>query len=655
MRAMAELMTPGMNAALVQVLANQTILVTQQGTRAFVVTDATTLRPERLNLPCLPDGAPAPLVDALQGYIDHEVGHLLFTDWSICVDANREGLAELHNIVEDPFVERAMCTRFPGSAWNLGQLHSTFVSEITPTLLREAGQDARRTFGVLLVPATRAFAGQAPFKAFMNAGRYWSLPLMACFVTALGPAAIARMPHLASSAECLAMARLYKEAIGAACGSGSTNGATRGEAARAKADGAVGMPAQSQFPDAKEGGGASHDTATEEPVAPDRVADGGLEATRGDAGEALVATTGDPGSVASTGAEASGRARQGSMAGPDGYLQGDGGDNGAESSAWLDHDGFADALKRAISAQAEDTVRAAPYRILTRDFDVIAPLAVPVDYDGGWLQALDDAVSSTTGVMQRHIQRMMAARTQVSYTSGHRSGRLDASALHRAAVGDDRMFRRRQVALGQDTALSMLVDNSGSMAGADMTLATASAYSLSQCLERVGIPFECLGFTTGCEPEPAMAGAAPGQTPDLTIAYSRTAPLFLPIYKTFAERLTPDVKRRFATAAARQDFLMSNVDGESVAIAAARLGRRREGRRILMVLSDGRPAGGREADLEAHLRETIAAVMRAGMEIVAIGIGDDAVARFYPRFVVIQTIGDLPDVVMGQLRRILTI
>ncbi len=53
----------------------------------------------------------------------------------------------------------------------------------------------------------------------------------------------------------------------------------------------------------------------------------------------------------------------------------------------------------------------------------------------------------------------------------------------------------------------------------------------------------------------------------------------MPVYKGFDERLTSEVKRRFA-AAPNQDFMGSNVDGESVEMAAWRLLRRKETRKV---------------------------------------------------------------------------
>ena len=54
----------------------------------------------------IPDTATPGFLAAIQGFIDHEVGHILFTDWSVQKTIGKD--AKLHscwNIIEDPFIE----------------------------------------------------------------------------------------------------------------------------------------------------------------------------------------------------------------------------------------------------------------------------------------------------------------------------------------------------------------------------------------------------------------------------------------------------------------------------------------------------------------------------------------------------------------------
>src|SRR5881394_912030 len=93
---------------IVEMLALRQIRVTQEGVRAYVVHDTRTNRPVRVNIPFLPDDASDQLIEATQGFLDHEVGHLLFSDLptltEVALKGEREknpGYKSLVNIIED--------------------------------------------------------------------------------------------------------------------------------------------------------------------------------------------------------------------------------------------------------------------------------------------------------------------------------------------------------------------------------------------------------------------------------------------------------------------------------------------------------------------------------------------------------------------------
>jgi cobalamin biosynthesis protein CobT len=307
-----------------------------------------------------------------------------------------------------------------------------------------------------------------------------------------------------------------------------------------------------------------------------------------------------------------------------------------------------------IGDEARDMTATAPYRIYTKDFDVIEPFPTDMaNYRDEWVTQLDDRTRQSVGMMQKEIQRMMAARSQSVKVPGFRSGRLHTAGLHRLAAGDDRVFRRLHVNESKDIAVGLLIDNSGSMEGIKVQTAMEAGYALSSTLERVGIQHEVLGFTTKWHPwgkeiqEAREAANASG------IPYSRYEPIYMPVYKGFDERLTFEVKRRFA-AAPHQDLMGSNVDGESVEYAAYRLLRRKETRKVLLVLSDGNPiADGDVKGLRRHLKETVEQVEKRGIETVGIGILTDAPRHYYPKFALLNNAAELPKCVMGELKRIL--
>lgn len=319
---------------------------------------------------------------------------------------------------------------------------------------------------------------------------------------------------------------------------------------------------------------------------------------------------------------------------------------------------IAAAVMKAISDEALRATYDADYVVFTRDDDKIIPL--PQEGDEHDIAQMDEMTRHMVGPMQKDIERLMAARSRAIKVGGFKSGKLNGGALHRVMADDPRVFRRKEEAKVVETAVCLLIDQSGSMhRDKKITVAAGAAYALSQTLERVRVKHEVLGFTTGgsyadqqrilreIDAESAKTGAR--------IAYARFAPLYMPIYKDYDERISGTTRARFAAAFKGGVEMNNNVDGESVEVAARRLMRRTEPRKVLIVLSDGFPAadGYVHGALYRHLKETVEATEKAGIEVIGIGIQSDSVKQFYPKNIVLNKVEDLPKAVMGELKKIL--
>lgn len=264
------------------------------------------------------------------------------------------------------------------------------------------------------------------------------------------------------------------------------------------------------------------------------------------------------------------------------------------------------------------------------------------------------------GPMQKDLERAMAAKSQAVWVPGHRSGKLHNAALIRGMFGHDDLFRRKHVSRSKDVAVELVVDCSGSMSGyGKIATACYAAYALASTLERIGIANEVIGFTTRAMSRAtlnAMMEEAKALG-DARVRYARAEALHIPVFKAFGERVGPVVKRRFAEVAVGNDTgvsMCSNVDGESIQIASRRVLARREARKVMIVLSDGRPAAsGDFAALHQHLKDSVKLAEKRGVETVGIGIMDDSVKQFYPKHVVLKDVAQLPTEVMGQLKKFL--
>ena len=105
----------------------------------------------------------------------------------------------------------------------------------------------------------------------------------------------------------------------------------------------------------------------------------------------------------------------------------------------------------------------------------------------------------------------------------------------------------------------------------------------------------------------------------------------------------------------KEGLLKENIDGEAISWALSRLKKRREERKVLMVISDGAPVDDSTLSvnsgdfLEKHLKKIVKFIEeKTEIEILAIGIGHD-VSRYYNRAIKITDVNELGDVMISQL------
>ena len=105
----------------------------------------------------------------------------------------------------------------------------------------------------------------------------------------------------------------------------------------------------------------------------------------------------------------------------------------------------------------------------------------------------------------------------------------------------------------------------------------------------------------------------------------------------------------------KEGLLKENIDGEAINWAFNRLKKRKEERKILMVISDGAPVDDSTLStntsdyLETNLKRTVKWIeSKSDVELLAIGIGHD-VTRYYNKAVKITDVQDLGEVMINQL------
>lgn len=171
-------------SAVTQILAGRNIPVYQRGLSAFVSYSQDTGEAVSVTLPYLPDDASDDLILAVQGFLDHEVGHLLFTDNNAILSIGHDSSwLEMQNVLEDPFVEKSMQARFPGSKATIHRLHSFFLEKIIDPKYQKAAASGETNplvyFGTLMSCIARAWHKFPAFEEYMKDKWHHVAPIMA--------------------------------------------------------------------------------------------------------------------------------------------------------------------------------------------------------------------------------------------------------------------------------------------------------------------------------------------------------------------------------------------------------------------------------------------------------------------------------------------
>ena len=251
------------------------------------------------------------------------------------------------------------------------------------------------------------------------------------------------------------------------------------------------------------------------------------------------------------------------------------------------------------------------------------------------------------------LQRQLLAKQNRAWEFDLEEGLLDSSKLPRVIMDpyNSLSFKKEKDLDFKDTIVTLLIDNSGSMRGRPITIAAICADILSRTLERCSVKVEILGFTTknwkGGKSREFWNKKGKPKTP------GRLNDLRHIIYKG-ADTQWRQAKNNLGLML-KEGLLKENIDGEAISWAFNRIKKRREERKILMVISDGAPVDDSTLSvnsgdfLEKHLKKIVKFIEdKTDIEILAIGIGHD-VSRYYNRAIKITDVNELGDVMISQL------
>jgi hypothetical protein len=301
------------------------------------------------------------------------------------------------------------------------------------------------------------------------------------------------------------------------------------------------------------------------------------------------------------------------------------------------------------------------YTVATRQFDEV------VRYDAaararlaGEYGGLVTEARSQVGPLMDILQRELATPTRETPFYGAESGCLfDPESLPWIAAGVPPPDEPWVDFAGSETSacVAVLIDCSGSMrraadpAGPSRAeVARLCAVALHEALKSTPIAHAIWGFTTRSskgEPGPPELVAHCEGLQSRGVSEDG----FTRWDMALSHHIFVDFGQTAGQALCAISGLFENMDGEAVAWASTRLRGRHERTKVMLVLSDGHPSGGRDVEVErAHLRHEVEMAERAGIHVVGLGIQEDAVRSYYPNHVVVHELGELPGVVLGAVR-----
>lgn len=161
----------------VGLLSGKNIPVAECGDTAYVRYNKKG-EPVMVNIPSIPDDASPALMNAIRGFLDHEVGHLLFTDEKVVKKMRNTKAFGLWNALEDVYIERRMSEVFTGSRRNLLSTRKLMIDKYFNPHIKKAvamcrGDQRELFLKFFLCPVLRAWDGQPTFADFME--EHWRL------------------------------------------------------------------------------------------------------------------------------------------------------------------------------------------------------------------------------------------------------------------------------------------------------------------------------------------------------------------------------------------------------------------------------------------------------------------------------------------------
>lgn len=297
------------------------------------------------------------------------------------------------------------------------------------------------------------------------------------------------------------------------------------------------------------------------------------------------------------------------------------------------------------------------YKIFTNKFDeVIFPQKLVTKSElevlRMQLETKMDKLSSISRKMTLKLKKKLLSKENHVYKY-EENGVLDRKKFSQIVINPftSDIFVNRKTDKYQNTVLTILLDNSGSMRGSPIVMSALACEIIAKILEKFSVKTEIIGFTTSDWKggksrkiwESSGKNSNPGRLNDVRHI----------IYKSFNQKFKSSQINLGLML--KEGMLKENIDGEALLFAKARLSNQFDKKKILMVISDGMPVddsttvANDEEILSSHLHHVIKNIeKRTDIKIIGVGILHD-VKEFYKNYITIKNLEELGDVMIEKI------
>lgn len=309
------------------------------------------------------------------------------------------------------------------------------------------------------------------------------------------------------------------------------------------------------------------------------------------------------------------------------------------------------AVKEALKGEDKSMGRGEqPYRPYTTEGDRVEVVSGDVESGRAMISRLVKETKRETSFLRSKLRTMFKALEDGSRLHGVRKGSnlserflVDTLTSIRAGQEPSRAFHEDTTSMDTSISACVVIDESGSMQS-KLKETSAILYSLGEALDSIDAKFSMVGFRDGYDSK-IYAQVQDSTTRDERSngSYHRMGEsIVFDVFKTFEDRFKT-VSWRLGKVRATGGTPMA--DGVEFALDA--LSKRREGHRIMFVVTDGQPDPRHASVLKGQVRRA----QEAGIHVIGIGLGygSEYVTTTFPDSVYAPRLDKIPALLVAKL------